>query len=66
MNVRLGDFFTSTMLTELELPVTPNVSVVARVFGVISAETCGEFRDVGNNDIPIPDDGRLPESESNV
>jgi hypothetical protein len=54
------------MLTELELPVTPNVSVVARVFGVISAETCGEFRDVGNNDIPIPDDGRLPESESNV
>ena len=61
MNVRLVGFFASTMLkflmAELELPVMSNVSVFARVFGVFSAKTCGEFGDIGNNDIPTSADG---------
>ena len=45
------------LMAELELPVMSNVSVFARVFGVLSAKTYGKFGDIGNNDIPISDDG---------
>jgi len=68
VNVRLVDFFTSTILkflmAELELSVTPSMSVVTGVLD-IPAETCSEFRDADDN-VPIPDSGCISESESDT